>query len=124
MGGPILGNGEGVTVHDSWAEELGGLRWTGSEPDFADADTEGWVPFQLIRPLPPPPGRAPRANADGSRPITVTFGLHGLGSVRFRGVTIETIDLRTFQPPPPPTEPVPAPMPRLMDRIGGALRRY
>ncbi|WP_145361161.1 hypothetical protein [Alienimonas californiensis] len=124
ISGPILGNGEGVTVHDSWAEELGGLRWTGEEPAFEAEGNDGWAPFILIRPLPPAPDRTPRANPDGTRPITVTFGLHGVGVARFRGVTVEAANLSLASPVEEAPEPVPAPMPRLLDRLGGALRRF
>ncbi|MFH5802927.1 hypothetical protein [Alienimonas sp. DA493] len=124
VSGPVLGNGEGVTVHDSWAEELGGLRWTGAEPAFDAEANDGWVPFVLIRPLPPAPDRTPRANPDGTRPITVTFGLHGVGVARFRRVTVEAANLSYSAPVEETPEPVPAPMPRLLDRLGGALRRF
>ena len=123
LSGPIVGNGEGVSVHDSWAEELGGLRWTGAEPLFTNGRTGGWAAFELLRPLPPAPGRKPLPNPDGSRPITVTLGLHGLGTARFRGLTVETVDLdgtdRLAESPEPPA----APAPRLLDRLPGFLRR-
>ncbi|NNJ26868.1 hypothetical protein LzC2_29630 [Planctomycetes bacterium LzC2] len=123
--GRITGNGEGVTVHESWAGGLGGLRWTGEEASFEEKDTKGWTPFILIRSLPPGPDREPGPNPDGSRPITVTFGLHGLGSARFRDITVETVPYPAIPAvAPTPEEPVPAPMPRLLDRIGGALRRF
>ena len=123
LDGPIVGNGEGVTVHDSWSEELGGLRWTGEEPAFRDGNAGGWASFELIRPLPPAPGRTPRANPDGSRPITATVGLHGLGSARFRGVTVETVALDDAPAPVEDVAPPPAPAPRFLERLGGALRR-
>ncbi|MEM9701124.1 MAG: hypothetical protein AAF907_01620 [Planctomycetota bacterium] len=123
--GRVTGNGEGVTVHDTWAGELGGLRWVGDEPAFDDEENDGWVPFILIRPLPPAPTRRPLPRQDGTRPIAVTFSLHGLGSARFRQITIETVPLASAsQPPPAPTEPAPAPMPRLLKRLGDALKRF
>ena len=123
LSGRILGNGEGVTLSDDWMGELGGLRWTGEEDAFRSGRNGGWVPFEIVRPTPPAEGYKPYADPDGSRPIVVQMSLHGLGSARFRGVTVETVALDDAPAPIDDAEPPPAPAPRFLERLGGALRR-
>ena len=110
--GPV--SGEGVTVYDSRGGALAGLRWTGREPEFARGR---WVPFELVRPFPPPDGR------DDS--LTVFLQLHGLGGARFRGLEVDVLDLdpaadKVAEAPPPAPA---APPPRLLDRLAAPFRR-
>ena len=107
-------SGEGVTVHDSWGGELLGLRWTGREPEFARG---GWVPFELVRPFPPPESEFPDT-------LTATLQLHGLGTARFRRLGVDFVDLdpapaKVAETPDPPA----APAPRLLDRLPVWRRR-
>ena len=119
--GAVVGNGEGVSVHDDWAGEQAGLRWTGGERAFFSGSANGgWVPFELVRPA--APDDIP-ANADGSRPLRVLFILHGLGEARFRGLTVEAVDLTAADRTAEASDPPPAPAPRLIDRLPGFLRR-
>ena len=110
-------SGEGVTVHDSWGGELGGLRWTGREPEFRGG---GWVPFELVRPFEPADPTIP----GDPRALTATLQLHGLGTARFRRLAVDFVDLDptpndVAELPDPPA----APAPRLLDRLAVPWRR-
>ena len=97
--GPV--SGEGVTVYDSRGGAPAGLRWTGREPEFRGG---GWVPFELVRPF-PEPGR------EGD-PLTTVLQLHGLGSARFRNLTVDVVNLDPAADPGKFADAPPAPPPR------------